>query len=618
MKVQSFLSSMGSLVVLLVVLVLINIVSDRVYAKFDITDNNLYTLSDGTKTILSKLEKEVFVKYYFSQDVESAPLGLKTFGNRVKEILEEYRDFSNGMVNLEVIDPKPDTEDEEWAVKDGIQANRLPTGDSFYMGLAIRPGNESIPLLNPQREEFLEYDITESILRSLSTGKKTIGVMSSLPIVGSQFQFPIPGQPEPTQDWTFIRELKKNYEVRKIELNTVEVPALDMLLVVHPKNLTENTMYAIDQYVMNGGKLMVFVDPSSQGDESQDRDRSSNLGKLFTKWGIKYQPQMMVADVNSATRVNTQRGVIDYPIWLNLDGSRMSRDNVSVADLESIMMIEAGSVNKIEGVTVTFEPLMQASNESSLLLAPAINRNDPQSIYRDLKPGKEPQTLAAIYSAVFSSAFDKKPEPASEVNDSENSNTATYSRPHKQQADSELSILVVADTDMLMDKYSVRTLNFFGQTLATPLNHNLSFVQNAVEYLSGSQDLISIRSRGKFSRPFTLVQDIQKAAQQEYSSKEKLLSERLEEVQQKINQLQNHEVQGNKVILSREQIREIEDFRKEEAKIRGERRLVRKVLREDIERLGQKLTFLNVFLVPLIVAIYGTFRIIRHNRIGGR
>ena len=163
-----------------------------------------------------------------------------------------------------------------------------------------------------------------------------------------------------------------------------------------------------------------------------------------------------------------------------------------------------------------------------------------------------------------------------------------------------------------------RSLNFFGQTLATPLNHNLSFVQNVVEYLSGSQDLISIRSRGKFSRPFTLVQNIQKAAQQEYSSKEKQLSDRLEQVQQKINQLQNHEVQGNKVILSREQIREIEEFRKEEAKIRGERRLVRKGLREDIERLGQKLTFLNVFLVPLIVAIYGTFRIMRHTRTGGR
>jgi len=617
MQVQRFLDSMGSLVILLVILVLINIVSDRIYAKFDITDNKLYTLSDGTKSILSNLDKEIYIKYYFSQDVESAPLGLKTFGNRVKEILEEYRDYSKGKLNLEIIDPRPDTEEEEWAIKDGVQENRLPTGDSFYMGLTIRPGNDTIPVLNPQREEFLEYDLTESILRSLSPGKKTVGILSSLPVVGSQFQFPIPGQPEPTRDWTFVRELKKNYEVRKIESTAGEISGLDMLLLIHPKNLSDNTLYALDQYVINGGKLIVFVDPSSQGDESPNRDKSSNLARLFQKWGVKYQPQMMVADVNSATRVNTQRGLVDYPIWLSLDATNMNSENVSVADLESIMMIEAGSLQKIQGVTVAFEPVIQASRESSLLLAPTINRSDPQSIYKNLKPGKEPQTLAAVYSGVFGSAFEKRPELPAEGEDKQ-SPAAVYSKPHKAMAEKESSILVVADTDLLMDKYSVRTFSFFGQSLSSPLNHNLSFVQNVVEYLSGSQDLISIRSRGKFSRPFTRVQDIQKAAQDKYMAKEKELSSRLESVQQKINELQNHEVKGNKVILSREQLREIENFRKEEAKIRKERRLVRKNLREDIEKLGQKLTFLNVFLVPLLVAIYGTARIMRHSRIGGR
>jgi ABC-type uncharacterized transport system involved in gliding motility auxiliary subunit len=297
----------------------------------------------------------------------------------------------------------------------------------------------------------------------------------------------------------------------------------------------------------------------------------------------------------------------------------MSRENVSVADLESLMMIEAGSLNKIEGVTVAFNPIIQASEESNVLLAPAINPNDPDSIYRSLKPGKERQTLAAMYSGRFFSAFDKKPEPAKAA---EGENTPPpapgYSRPHKAQADKEQTILVVADTDILMDKYSVRTFSFFGQSLATPLNHNLSFVQNVVEYLSGSQDLISIRSRGKFSRPFTRVQDIQKAAQDRYMAKEKELSERLDQVQKKINELQNHEVQGNKVILSREQLQEVEKFKSEEARIRKDRRLVRKNLREDIETLGQKLTFMNVFLVPLIVALYGVFRVIRHSRIGGR
>ncbi len=618
---SKFFDSTSSLLVLLGILVLVNILSDRFNTKFDITEDSLYSLSEGTRSILNKLDTETHIKYYLSESVESAPLGLKNYGKRIKELLQEYGYASGGKVSVEVIDPRPDTEEEAWATKDGIQQTPLPNGESFFMGAVVRPGNKSIAVFNPQREEFLEYDITQMILQSRTSGKQKLGILSGFDVVGTQFQFKIPGQPEPKKDWVFVKELKKTFEVIKVETDAVEIPALDLLLVIHPSGLGDQTQYAIDQHVVGGGRTIIMVDPSSQEGGGRGPEKSSDLNRLFKKWGIQYQPGFLVADQNASTRVNTQRGVIEYPIWLSLSAKAMNRENVSVADLESVMMIEAGSLGAYEASSVAFTPLIQSSKDSSLIPGTATNGGDPTAIFKTMKPGGKPLTLAAVYSGKFNSAFDAAPE----ASQSETGEAGAppkppqkYSKPHQSLASSESSLLVVADTDFLLEKYSVRSFNFFGQSLATPLNDNLSLVQNFVEFMGGDQDLISIRSRGKFTRPFEKVQKIQKLAQAKYKAKEKELSDKLKEVQERINKLQSHRVEGNRVILSREQIREIEQFREKELAIKRERRLVRKNLREDIESLGQKLSFINVLLVPLLVGLYGTYRVFSFSSKGGR
>ena len=238
MKKNIFFESLSSLGILLVILVLINVVADRFSAKLDITEEKLFSLSSGTKNILQGIEGELNIKYYFSTNSESAPLNVKAYGKRVKELLEEYVYHSKGKIKLELIDPKPDTEEEEWASKDGIAQIPLPSGEMFYMGAVVRPGGQAVKMFDPRRESFLEYDISEMILRSTNPGKKTVGILSSIKVVGSQMQFQIPGQPAPTKDWGFVKQLKNVYNVKEIKTDSVEIPNdVDLLITMHPKSL---------------------------------------------------------------------------------------------------------------------------------------------------------------------------------------------------------------------------------------------------------------------------------------------------------------------------------------------------------------------------------------------
>lgn len=608
MKKNVFFESLSSLGILLVILVLINVVADRFSAKLDITEEKLFSLSSGTKNILQGIEGELNIKYYFSANSESAPLNVKAYGKRVKELLEEYVYHSKGRIKLELIDPKPDTEEEEWASKDGIAQIPLPSGEMFYMGAVVRPGGQSVKMFDPRRESFLEYDISEMILRSVNPGKKTIGILSSIPVVGSQMQFQIPGQPAPKKDWGFVKQLKNVYNVKEIKTDSVEIPNdVDLLITMHPKGLSEATQYAIDQFVMNGGRLVVLVDPSAQADEGRGPVKSSNLDRLFKTWKIKYNSNVLVADMNNATKVGTPSGMpVDYPIWLNLDKEAMATDNVAVSDLDSVMMIEAGSLESTKESSIAFLPLIQSSAEAMILPVNDIDRSDPFAVIKKIVPGTTRKTIAAMYSGEFESAFSKAPEKGAD--------SAAYSKPHKARVSEASNVLVVADTDFLQNRYSMEEMRLGNLVLGVrPLNDNLNFMLNSVEFMLGNNDLISVRSRGKFSKPFERVVQLQKEAQLRYKSKEEELTQSLKRVQQEINKIQDHQIKGNKVILSRDQIARIQEFKEEELEIKRERRDVRRKLREDIESLGQKLTFINVFLIPILVGIFGAYRIVSIN-----
>lgn len=609
MKKNVFFESFSSLGVLLAILILVNVVSDRYSGKLDITEEKLFSLSEGTRNILDSIDVdgELNIKYYFSANSESAPLNVKAYGKRVSELLKEYAYYADGKINLEVIDPKPDTEEEEWANKDGIAQIPLPSGEMFYMGAVVRPGNQSVKMFDPRRESFLEYDISEMILRSTNPGKKTVGVLSSLPVVGSAMQFQIPGQPAPKQDWGFVKQLRNVYNVRELEAEVSSIPEdIDVLMLIHPKNLSEATQYAVDQFVMNGGRLVALVDPSSQADEGPGPVRSSNMSRLFNAWKIKYNASVLVADLNNATKVGTPSGMpVDYPIWLNLDQTAMTKDNVAVSELDSVMLIEAGSLDSTQGSSIAFLPLIQSSPEAAILPVSDIDRSDPFAVIQKITPGTTRKTLAAIYSGKFNSAFGESPKKDGK---------ATYQKPHKSSVDQVSNIMVIADTDFLQNRFSMEEMRLGSLVLGVrPLNDNLNFLMNSIEFILGNNDLISVRSRGKFSKPFERVVELQKEAQMRYKRKEEELTQSLQHVQQEISKIQDHQIQGNKVILSREQIAKIQEFKNEELRIKRERREVRRKLREDIESLGQKLTFINVFLIPILVGIFGAYRIFKIN-----
>lgn len=608
-----FFDSMSSLGILLVALIVVNLVSSQFYHKADITEEKLYSLSQGTKTILGKLESELHIKYYVNKDSESVPLYLKSYGQRIAELFQEYKDHSKGKITLEVLDPKADTEDEEWAGKYGIKGLPLPSGDSFRMGAVFLSGSgeEVIEFFNPQKETFLEYEITEAISKTQKSNRKKIAVLSSYDMFPSQFQFQMPNQPPPKKGWMIIKELQKLYDLSELKADAKTIPDVDLLMIIHPKQISDDMTYAIDQYVMNGGSMVVMVDPSSQSEQSQQQmgrpqgPKSSDLRKLFVKWGIQYNVNLVTGDVDNSTRIRSAQGVVDFPIWMTLKEPNTNKDNIAVSNLETLMMIEAGSLSLNDKVKdVTFDSLIDTSVNAGQIQSRQINRQDPMSISKNLNAVSKKLSVAGIYSGKFQSAFSEKPKDH------------PLPMEHKTSS-SNGSIFVIADTDFLADQYAVQVMNFLGQSILQKLNDNFSLVSNTVEFMCGDKDLISIRSRGKFSRPFDRVVNMQKAAQARYKKQEEEQTKRLQEVQAKINQRQNVKKEGNKLVLSRSAIEEIERFRDEERQIKKKRREIRKNLREDVEKLGQKLTFSNVFLIPFLVGIYGAMRVLNYSK-GGR
>lgn len=596
---------------LLVVLIAVNLIFSKVPVKMDITEDGLYSLSEGTKKILGNLEDTVRIKFYFTRSAESAPIQFKAYGQRVQEFLQEYVDASSGKIELEVYDPRPDTEDEEWAIKYGLQAAQLPTGENFFLGAAFLSarGEESVPLFNPQREPHLEYDITQKISQIRSTGRKTVGILSGLEVFGNNaLPFQMPGQPAPREDWQFVRELKKTWDVQKIEMAATELPQMDLLVVIHPpQNLSEAMQYALDQYVLSGGRLMVLVDPSATSEGMMSQSKSSDLGRLLRKWGVAYDKGQVVADFENTLQVNSPRGVIQYPVWMNLTDANMAEGQVPVQELESLMFIEAGSLGAIQGATgIEFIPLVKTSKSSGNITASELMGEDPTKVLRAIRPGELEQTVAAMVRGKFSSAFDSRPASAS------------MTEPHRAEAMDSNTIMVIADTDFLFDRYSIRRLNLLGQSMMTAINDNLTFLQNAAEFMLGDENLISIRSRGRSQRPFERVLAMQKDAQLKWKEKEEELNQKLEEVQSRINDLQNHKVEGGRVVLSREQISELEKLKEAERQARQDRREVRKRLREDIESTGRRLAILNVFLLPFLVGLFGAMRVWSHSSRGGR
>ncbi len=603
----------GGLLMALALLLAVNIISDVSLksARLDLTENQLYTLSDGTKNILKNIDEPITLRFFLSQKIATNLPGISNYTVRVRELLEEYQRAAGDKLKLVVVDPEPFSEAEDTAEGYGMRGIPVDNNNTtFYFGLAGTNSTddlETIPFLSPNREEFLEYDLTKLVYQLGNPKQKVVGIMSTLPVQGDMTP---PFSQDGAQPWMIVEQIRQLFEVRKIETDVETIPDnIDVLMLIHPKELSDATLYAIDQFVLKGKRAIVFADPYSEAYEppsnpqnpwaAMQAPRNSELNKLFDAWGIELVPNKVVGDLRTAQKVQMRKGsraiVINYPVWMDLDAEQyFNKQDIVTAKLGNIVLATPGALVEKGDVPTDIIPLIESGDKAMQIGVDKLGAfAEPENLARNFKPeGKF--TIAARITGKVKTAFPKgKPEG----DETENK--------HITESAEDINLIVVADTDILEDKFWVRVQNIFGQRLAMPHAANGTFVINALDNLSGSNDLISVRNRGSFTRPFTRVEAIQQEAEQRFREKEKELQARLQETEQKIRSLQNQKQEGNEFMLNVKQQQEIARFRDEKIKIRKELRNVQHALQKDIERLETVTKFINIGLMPLLIGFWG-------------
>ena len=573
-------------------------------AQVDLTAGKLYTLSDGTKHIVSDLKEPVNLYLFFSESAATPIPQIRNHGVRVQELLEQLVARSNGKLTLKVIDPLPFSEEEDRATELGISSVPISAaGEKLYLGLAATnstDGKESIPYLDPDRDEQLEYDVAKLIYKLSSTRKPVIGWLSSLPLSGDfdmQTQRPRPPS-------AVYGQLEQLYTVRPLEPSLTKVDAdIDVLVLVHPKDLAPAALYAIDQYAMRGGHILAFVDPNSQADQSGadpnnpmaqlTADKSSHLEPLLASWGVEFKPDQVVADLERGLTVSMREGEppSQHIAILGFDGTLMAKD-VITARMDSINMATAGALKPLAGSKLKFEPLMHTSQQAGLIPSQRFAMMaDPATLRDGFKPTGE-FVVAARVSGNAASAYAGGP-PAG----------VTAAADALKASSKPLNVVVIADTDMLSDFMWVQTRQFFGQLLMQPFANNGELVWNAVDNLAGSSDLISIRGRATYSRPFDRVEALRREADSKFRAKEQELEQQLQQTEEKLSKLQTAQPASGEALLTADQAREIERFQQDKVRIRKELRAVKAGLDADIKALGLRVKAFNVLLVPALCAV---------------
>ena len=606
MKYKHLLSGSGILLAAVLAVALITI-SNNLFTgvRLDLTENRLFTLSPGSVNIITTLDEPISLDFYVSRKTMADFPQLVNYANRVRDLLEEYAAKSGGKIELSVIEPEPFSEEEDQAVASGLNGVSVnAAGDRAYLGLVGVNSTDDeaiIPFFQASREDALEYDITKLVYNLANPEKRVIGVMSGLPLFGD----PAQGIPD---RWAILDVMEEFFEVRNIGQNSDFIDEdVDVLMVVHPKNFTEQALFAIDQYLLRGGHAMLFVDPLAEGDNAEPDpanpyvmpDMSSNLNIMLEGWGLEVGTSEIAADINLAMRVQTQgaRGPQEsnYLPWLRLEADNLDRQDFSTSELNLIHMGTAGVIDLKEDATVEFAPLIRTTADSMRMQRDLIFfQRDPNVMLSNFESGNNPLVLAARISGTVPSAY-----PDGLLIEDEDDETVPVEDIIKE---GRVDVVLVGDTDILADHFWIRMQNFFGVQIPQSIANNGDFVINTLDNLAGNTDLISLRSRGEFSRPFTVVEQIRRDAEAQFREQEQELQTRLEETEQKIAQLQQ-EGGESALLLTEEQAAEIEKFRLEQIRTRKELRAVQHELQKNIERLGTQLKFINIGLIPLIIAL---------------
>lgn len=624
--------ALGCIIMAALILLSVNLLSETQLRRgnIDLTENGLYTLSDGTREVLTSIDEPIRMRLYFSKVLGEQVSQYQRYFDRVRRLLERYSDISGGKLVLEVFDPEPFSDAEDRAVAAGLQGVPLNAqGTNVYFGIYASNSTDNemlIPFMSQERERFLEYDLTKMVYSLAHPEKNVIGLISALPLAGG-----MTAQRQQLPEWQVMTLIKEVYEVHQLQPNLDEIPEdVNVLMLVQPVGLTENALLAIDQFALKGGKVLVFVDPVSDSAPRQvpgipGGKKDEGIERLFTAWGFELAANKVAGDVDHARRVqfsgSDQPVVIDYVAWMTLGKDSLDADDVISSGIETLNIASAGILYPISGAETQYTPLlstgpraMRIDGEKFALIP------DPVKMIEEYEPGGVPLTLAARVTGPAKTAFpdgltkqDEPDEPAAETEESPGSeetppaDEAKAPEPEKTSPEvtsGNINVIVVADTDILHDSFWVRIQEFLGQRVAVPEANNADFVLNALDNLTGGEALVGLRGRGVETRPFHLVDRLRREADQQYRAREQALNAKLTELQGKLKNIEGQS-DGANVILTDEQRQAIENFRAEMVSVRQQLRAVKLALKQDIDRLDTGLKLANIAAVPLLIGFGG-------------
>jgi ABC-type uncharacterized transport system involved in gliding motility auxiliary subunit len=603
------LYALVAIVLAAIIFIAINIAANAYFtsARIDLTETQRFTLSRGTKNIIGALQEPITLKFFYSKKIAADYAQINAYAGRVRDLLKSYAARSDGKIIIEEIDPEPYTPAEDEATSNGLTGAPTDSGDLVYFGLVgsnTIDGKQSIAFFAAEREPYLEYDLTSLIYKLSHPKKPKVAIISSLPLdtESGGMQAMVQGQSQPMLIYS---ELSQTYDTQMLDPAFTGIPAdADVLMIVQPPMLNQRQTYAIDQFVLKGGRALIFVDPNSEIAASSNGGMmgggvpvSSTLPRLFQAWGVAYNPGKVLADRDLAQQVQTSNDprnpVARYPVWLHLTNDDFDSSDQVTANLQTLNLASAGAISPMKDATTHFAPLVSSSKEASLLDSEQV-RNDqrPQDLMNAIQPVGSPYSIAARITGAAHTAFPGGAPSPTNV-------------PQVKSAKA-INVIIMADSDIFDDRFWVRTQNLYGKQMAAPFADNAAFVLNALENLMGSDDLISLRTRATDDRPFTVVKDIQAKAQAKFQQEADGLQQKMTDTQQSLHALEQGQGAGgqNSAALTPMQQAEIERFKRDLIDTRAQLRDVQHRLRADIDRLGSILAFFNIALVPILVSFF--------------
>ena len=614
-SLETILYSTAGIGVMLVMIVAVNVIFGAKPVRVDMTQERAYTLSAGTKAVLKKLDTPIKVRFYCTQSETATPesVYLKSYARKVEDLLQEYKQIAGKNLLIEKYDPQPDSDAEDSARLDGLEPQQLNLYDRYYLGLAVSLADErvAIPFLAPNREKLLEYDLTRAIARVFTPEKPTVGVMSALPVFGEpsnpmMMQMGQQGAPP----WTLIEQLKQDFTVKRVEMTADKIDDdVKVLLVIHPKEISDKAQYAIDQFVLRGGKLIAFLDPQSATASRQQNpmmggrgdSASSSLDKLLKAWGVQFDTSKVVADLNFKMQLRNRTGQpMDAPAWLGLTAEGINHDDIATSQIDNIWLPMCGAFIGTPSAGLKETVLLNSTKEAQLVDGFMANM-DGGSLREGIKPAGVNYKLAIRLDGKFKTAFpDGAPKDASDTN------SVAKASDSLKESKVDTSVVLFGDSDFIADEFSLRKMDSpFGQ-MVSQLNANLNLAQNVVEQMAGDSNLIGVRSRAALARPFTLVKKMEAEAESRGQAKVLELQKSLEETQQRLSELQQQrQDKDQRFILSAEQKAELDNVRKKQAEVSKELKQAQKDLRKEVVSLETRVKWLNILAMPFGVTLAG-------------